>query len=214
MSAMKRMLPKSLIFCFVVLALSTFPSISMKIRADTNPFPLYPCIQPNVTFWKNIYTQYSNNQGVIHDKRNLNIIYGIIEFEDSDLPGGRKINRERIKKAKRKFKKILKKLANGASPSGPEEQRVADLFEPHAKWADFRKAMKNIRCQVGQRDRFREGVIRSGAYLEEIRWIFRDAYLKILLICPTWSHLLTLKPIVNSVPPVSGNLQVPPAEGI
>ncbi len=174
MSAMKRMLPKSLIFCFIVLALSTFPSISIKVRADTNPFPLYPCIQPNVAFWKNIYTQYSNNQGVIHDKRNLNIIYGIIELEDTDLPGGRKINRERIKKAKRKFKKILKKLANGASPSGPEEQRVADLFEPHAKWADFRKAMKNIRCQVGQRDRFREGVIRSGAYLEEIRWIFRD----------------------------------------
>jgi membrane-bound lytic murein transglycosylase D len=174
MSAMARMLRKNLIIFFVWLALSACPGLSIKVRAETNPFPLYPCIEPNVSFWKSIYAHYSNNQGVIHDKENLNIIYGVIELEDPDLPGGRKINRERIKKAKKKYKVILKKLAHYPLPSGPEEQQVADLFRPEAKRADFKKAIKNLRCQVGQKNRFREGVIRSGAYLEKIRRIFRN----------------------------------------
>jgi membrane-bound lytic murein transglycosylase D len=55
----------------------------------------------------------------------------------------------------------------------PEEQRIADLFGPQATAADFRRARNNLRCQVGQKDRFREGVIRSGAYLSEIKEIFR-----------------------------------------
>ena len=52
---------------------------------------------------------------------------------------------------------------------------MAELFGPDAKAADFRSAMYNIRCQVGQKDRFEEGLIRSGAYIEEIKQIFRDA---------------------------------------
>ncbi|UCH21665.1 MAG: transglycosylase SLT domain-containing protein [Deltaproteobacteria bacterium] len=171
---MARMLRKNLIICFVWLALSACPGLSINVRAETNAFPLYPCIEINVSFWKSIYAHYSNNQGVIHDKKNLNIIYGVIELEDPDLPGGRKINRERIKKAKKKYKTILKKLTHNPIPFGPEEQQVADLFGPEARRADYKKAIKNLRCQVGQKDRFREGVIRSGAYLEEIRRIFRN----------------------------------------
>ncbi len=54
------------------------------------------------------------------------------------------------------------------------EQQVAGLFGPDTKPAEFRAAMRNIRCQTGQKDRFRDGVIRSGAYLDEIKRIFRS----------------------------------------
>lgn len=110
----------------------------------------------------------------MHDKRNLEIIYGVIELKDPDQPGGRKINHHRIKDAKKKYRQILAKLMRGEAPSGAEEQHVADLFGPNAQAADYRMAMQNIRCQVGQKDRFREGVIRSGAYIEEIKQIFRE----------------------------------------
>jgi membrane-bound lytic murein transglycosylase D len=171
---MRKILPKDLIFWMVLLVLSVYPGICIQTRAETNLFPKYPSIQPNVSFWQKIYSHYSTHQGVIHDKQNLDIIYGVIALEDIDLPGSRKINRERIKKAKKHFKNILKNLVRAASASGSEEQRVADLFGPHAQRADFKKAIKNIRCQVGQKDRFRRGLIRSGAYLEEIKWIFRN----------------------------------------
>lgn len=143
-------------------------------RAESDSFPVPPVIQPNVDFWTKIYTEYASNQGVIHGSRNLNIIYGVIELEDPDSFGGRKTNKNRIKKAKEKYKAILAKLMRGEAPVGPVEQQVAGLFGPDAEPAEFRAAMRNIRCQTGQKDRFRAGVIRSGAYIDEIKKIFRS----------------------------------------
>ncbi len=143
-------------------------------RAETDTFPLPAVIQPNVTFWTKIYTEYSTRNGVLHDSRRLDIIYGVIELVDPDRHGGRKTNKKRIKKAKKKYKAILAKLMRGETPAGPVEQKVARMFGPDTKPAEFRSAMRRIRCQTGQKDRFRDGIIRSGAYIDEIRRIFRN----------------------------------------
>jgi membrane-bound lytic murein transglycosylase D len=157
----------------VVLLLCSLPAGADAIM-EPDPFPVYDSIRPNVSFWKKIYTQYSTTQGVIHDKQNLGIIYDVIELKDRNRHGSRKINQTRIKTAKKKYKLILAKLAGGETPIGSEAQRVAALFGTEAKPADFRAAMRKLRCQVGQKDPFRQGIIRSGAYLEEIMQIFRD----------------------------------------
>jgi membrane-bound lytic murein transglycosylase D len=154
-------------------------AVSIHAGADTimesDSFPVYDSIRPNIAFWKKIYSEYSTSQGVIHDKQDLGIIYDVIELEDRDQYGNKKINRDRIKAAKKKYKLILAKLARGEAPVGFEEQRVADLFGVNAKPADFQAAMRNLRCQVGQKDPFRQGIIRSGAYLQKIKQIFRDS---------------------------------------
>ena len=126
-------------------------------------------------FWLKVYTHYSSDQGVIHDKYQMNRIYGTIPLVDPYIGSGRKINNKRIKAAKKKYKAILSKLMQGKPPTGPEEQRVAQLFGPKANAAVFRSAMRSLRCQTGQKDRFREGLVRSGAYLDKIKQIFRDA---------------------------------------
>ena len=146
-----------------------------EVRTEPDLFPRYPCIEPNVAFWTKIYTQYSSDQGVIHDSRRMDRIYGVIALEDPYLAGGRKINKKRIKNAKKRYKAILAKLMQGKPPAGLEEQRVAEQFGPDATAAEFRLAMRNLRCQTGQKDRFREGLIRSGAYIDEIKQIFNDA---------------------------------------
>lgn len=170
---MKKTLKLAFVLCCVVTALSARPGLIGKAGAETVHFPVYASIQPNVSFWIKIYSVYPSNQGVIHDKQNLDIIYDVTDLEYPDQPGSRKINRKRIKEIKKVYKNILKKLAHGIPPSLPEEQRIADLFGPEATTADFRRARNNIRCQVGQKDRFRKGVIRSGAYFTEIKEIFR-----------------------------------------
>ncbi len=153
--------------------------VSMHASADTimgpDIFPVYDSIRPNISFWEKIYSEYSTTQGVVHDKQNLSIIYDVIELKDRNPHGNREINRNRIKAAKRKYKQILAKLAHGETPVESEERRVADLFGANAKPADFQTAMRNLRCQVGQKDPFLQGIIRSGAYLQEIKQIFRDA---------------------------------------
>ena len=145
-------------------------------------------IQPNVAFWTKIYTEYSTNHGVLHDSRNLNIIYGVIELVDPDRYGGRKTNKKRIKKAKKKYKAILAKLMRGEAPVGPVENQVAGLFGKDTKAAEFRAAMKRIRCQTGQKDRFREGIIRL-----------------------TLNPLLIPKLTASLVLPACGNSHAPPA---
>jgi membrane-bound lytic murein transglycosylase D len=153
--------------------LSLNPGFCRGSESDTDPFPVPPCIQPNVDFWKRVYSEYHTGQGVIHDNQNLSIVYGTVEILKPDRPGAGKANRRRIKTAKKTYKTLLQKLARGIPPSNPEEQRVANLFGPDARPADFRRSAHRIRCQVGQKDRFREGLIRSGAYLEEIMQILR-----------------------------------------
>ena len=163
----------STVFAALVLAGSIHAAADTIMESDS--FPVYDSIRPNIAFWKKIYSEYSTAQGVIHDKQDLGIIYDVIELEDRDHYGNKKINRDRIKASKKKYKLILTKLARGEAPAGSEEQRVADLFGVNAKPADFQAAMRNLRCQVGQKDPFRQGIIRSGAYLQEIKQIFRDS---------------------------------------
>jgi membrane-bound lytic murein transglycosylase D len=162
-----------IILLSILMVMPALCSVDASVSPPSETFPVYSCIESNVAFWKKIYSEYSTTQGVIHDKRNLGIIYGVIDLKDRDRHGSRKINRKRIKAAKKHYKKILAKLARGEPPEGAEEQRVANLFGSEAQRADFRSAMRNLRCQVGQKDPFRQGVIRSGAYLEEIKRIFR-----------------------------------------
>ena len=165
----KRLFP---IFILTIILVSAF--FGPDARAESDTFPVPSVIEPNVSFWTKIYTEYSSNHGVIHDSRKLNLIYGVIELVDPDRFGGRKTNKNRIKKAKKKYKAILAKLMRGEAPGGPVEQQVAELFGPDTKPAEFRAAMRHIRCQTGQKDRFRAGLIRSGAYIDEIKRIFRS----------------------------------------
>jgi membrane-bound lytic murein transglycosylase D len=163
------------VFLSILPVVMALYSISAGAATVSGTFPEYDSIRPNISFWKKIYAEYSTTQGVIHDKHNLGIIYEVIELKDRNRHGSRKINRDRIKKAKKKYKLILVKLARGEPPKESEEKRVANLFGTEAQRSDFRSAMRNLRCQVGQKDPFRQGIIRSGAYLAEIKQIFRDA---------------------------------------
>ena len=163
----------------IFFALTFFGMVLVSLPASASiadaEFPVYDSIRPNVIFWKKIYTEYSTTQGVIHDRKNMAIIYEVIDLKDRNRHGSRKINKQRIKKVKKKYRHILTKLAQGKAPGNSQEKRVAALFGSQARPVDFRNAMRNLRCQVGQNDPFRQGIIRSGAYLTEMKQIFRDA---------------------------------------
>ena len=166
---------KLLILFIFVNFLISYSDLCRPLRAETEIFPTNESIQANVNFWTKIYSEYSSRQGVIHDNKNLNIIYEIIDLMDAGNPRGRRINKKRIKTVKAKYRSILQKLSqrSPSTPLRPEEQRIVDMLGLEARPSDFLEARRRIRCQVGQMDRFREGIIRSGAYLDEIRRILR-----------------------------------------
>ena len=176
---MKKMHLKFCMFLLFLLSNFFFPA---ALYGNTTPFPVYPSIEPNVNFWTKVYSEYSTAQGILHDSQNLNIIYEVIDLIDPDRYGAKKINEKRTQKVKRKYKNILKKLAQNPSVSDGEAKRVAALFGKNSNGAVFRKAMYKIRCQIGQKDRFREGIIRSGAFIDRIKEIFLSYGLPVGLI--------------------------------
>jgi membrane-bound lytic murein transglycosylase D len=159
-----------LLFFFLLFHLSLMVS---RPCAASDPFPSFPCLEPNVRFWVDAYTKYSTTDGIIHDDTDLSIVYGVIELLPPDMPSSRHTNEERVRIAKEHYRKILENLAENGDPQDPEERRIAALFGPNARPDAFRDAINNIRCQVGQKDRFERGLIRSGAYLQRIKDIFR-----------------------------------------
>jgi len=127
-------------------------------------------LEPQVNFWKKIYTQYTTKHAVIHDMDDPSIIYEVVYLGEQALSSRMRGKKVRPKIAK--YKKILGKLARAKNQSGLsfEEKRVAGLVK-----YNFSRASRNIRMQLGQKDRFEEGVRISGRYMKRIREIFSDA---------------------------------------
>ncbi len=156
----------------IILLLSVCASASATDLPNKDILPVYSSLKPNIKFWTDVYSNYTTRQCIIHDRDQVNLIYEVIPLVSQGQTKARKINRKRIKKAKKKHKNILLRLAAGHKPKSKTENDVAMLFGPEAKLKSFKNAAYQIRCQIGQKDRFRQGIIRSGAYLDAFRKIF------------------------------------------
>ena len=136
-------------------------------------FPIHDTMRPNVEFWKKIYSKYPSTKGVIHDSYNLAVVYEVVDLKPLGY-GSRKINKRRIRAAKDKYRKILARLGQGHAPKTRLERKVYRLFGKHPTKDQFNKARHNVRFQLGQKDRYLAGLVRSGQYLERIKAIFRS----------------------------------------
>jgi peptidoglycan lytic transglycosylase D len=161
-------LRSSLFFFFLWLS-ATLPATSFASEA----FPRYPVIENNVRFWEKVYHHYSTSQAVVHDSYDLSKIYAILPIFDHRIPGASRINAPIFKDAEKKYSGILNKLAKGITSRSDDEKRIAAMFHMHTK-KQLQQAANSIRIQIGQKERFLEGFIRSGTYLSAIRKIFRD----------------------------------------
>ncbi|BBO75413.1 hypothetical protein DSCW_28300 [Desulfosarcina widdelii] len=158
-----------------LLALAIFSISAVPVQADGERFPVYPAIEPNVAFWTQIYARYSTSQAVVHDSLHLDIVYEVIDLKPMKEAGARKINRKRMKQASRRIADILKRLAADPKAADADCRRVAALFGSQPDSKTFARARGRVRCQIGQQDRFQAGVIRSGAYLDQMRAILRSS---------------------------------------
>lgn len=168
----------------LAILLATFWTLLILAPAPalTNPnFPHYTIIEKNVLFWEKIYSRYSINSVVIHDREDLSRIYDVIPLIDSKVTGADKINRLTIKLAIQSCQKSLLKLAQGKKPVTKREKHIISLFLGTNASQQMTKAANTIRSQRGQKERFLEGVIRSGKYLPEFKTIFLSHNLPIEL---------------------------------
>ncbi len=117
-------------------------------------------------FWIRVYTEVTTDQGLLHDDWNLGLVYEVLRFDAAAAPAQRE---KRVAEAKARYAALLKRFAAGATDDlSAHEQRILRAFGPSATPRDFRDAIGRIRFQLGQADRFHEGLIRAAVWEREI----------------------------------------------
>jgi membrane-bound lytic murein transglycosylase D len=134
----------------------------------TELFPQPPELQPDVDFWVSIFTEYSTDEGVLHDNRNLGVVYERLAMP-ADL--SRRERNRRVEKRRKELQKVLRTLASGKRDGlSREEARVLALWPEDVERETLSAAVKRIRYQQGLRERFKGGLERSErwrAYINE-----------------------------------------------
>ncbi len=138
-------------------------------RASTEAIPFPAELQKDVDFWIRVYSEVSTSEGLLHDARDLSIVYRKLEFERDIQPRQR---RDAVDEERKKIEGMLRRLASGAGNLSSEERRIKEAFGAKATAASFREAADNVRFQLGQSDRFREGLERSGIWEGHIERTF------------------------------------------
>ncbi len=156
----------SLMWIGVSPAYATFPG---EFETEEFDFTVPAGLESRVNFWKKVYTQYSTQHAIIHDQDNLDIIYDVVYLGERTLSS--RARHRKLKPRVREIQKTLRKLARVKNRVNltPEEERFLRLVK-----TNFIKASRNIRSQLGQRDRFEEGLRKSGLYMKEIKRIFEE----------------------------------------
>jgi len=131
-----------------------------------DPFARPAELEADVRFWIRVYTEVTTDQGLLHDDWNLALVYEVLRFDPADSQAERE---RRVAEAKARYSGLLKRFAAGSTDNlTPHETRILHAFGAAAGPRDFRDAIERIRFQLGQADRFHEGLIRAAAWEKHI----------------------------------------------
>lgn len=153
--------------------------------------PRPAALERDVQFWIRVYSEIPTSAGFMHDERNLSVVYEALRFAPNLTPQQRKPT---VDEARERYQQLLGRLAaalaGDAPAAGPigevadaeraanpaltapavlaglsdEERRVLALWGPGITPARLLEASRGVRFQLGQADRFREGLVRSGRW--------------------------------------------------
>jgi len=124
--------------------------------------PRPPQLEPDVQFWIRVYTEIDTNSGFLHDEHDLTVVYEALHFAPEAPPA----ERERlVDDARDRISAALRRIVDaGEGPLSADDQRIKDAWGTAGTPVRLRQAVDEVRFQLGQSDRFRSGLIRSGAW--------------------------------------------------
>jgi membrane-bound lytic murein transglycosylase D len=152
---MKLSLPRLVV---VVLALAS-PALAQRLELPSQG------LENRIEFWKKVYTQYGMDDVIIHDRIHVNLIYDVAARGDQN---------SKITGVQQAIDEIRDNLTTPENLSTYAKQiRDAIMANGVPVNADSLAGLRdNIHTQLGIKERFRDGVVRSGRYLEAFQEIF------------------------------------------
>jgi len=131
-------------------------------KPESTVMPRPAALERDVQFWIRVYTQVDTNGGFLHDQYNLAVVYETLHFAPNTSPRQREhiVDQER-----NKYVAALRRIAAAKEGAlSEDDQRIKDMWGAEGTPSRLLEATDDIRFQLGQADRFREGLIRSGAW--------------------------------------------------
>lgn len=137
-------------------------------------------LQGKFDFWRLVFSKYGDKQLVFHHRDHPEIVYSVLDMQEfaatfSGKEYARKVNQATDEETAR-IKEALLYLADGNNPRTPFQRRLVQLFShlSGSSRSHYRDAAEDgqIRNQRGVKERFRDGVVRSGRYLHAMERVF------------------------------------------
>jgi len=122
-------------------------------------------LENRVDFWKKVYTQYGEDDVIIHDRVHVNLIYDVATETDQA---------SKISAVERALDEIRSNLETPEALS-PAAQQIRDAVAAYGlpvTAAVLQELRSNVHTQLGIKERFRQGIIRSGRYVDSFQQIF------------------------------------------
>lgn len=130
-------------------------------------------IQQAVDFWSRVYSEIDTQTGFIHDRRDPQLVYEVYPLDAGDTP--RRQQRD-IDGRLKQYRRLLADMVDKQHAKyDAEQQRIAALMgvvQPSEK--QLRAAVKQIRFQRGQADRFAEGIARQKRLGSDVRQVLAN----------------------------------------
>ena len=147
-------------------------------QSHTHALPELNELQPQVEFWRKVYSHWRLDQAVLHDNRHMNLIYAVIALpgphSDHYSKAQRAYVRSRLKDLQTELHALADKSAFG-EPLNFRDSELAELITQQVgRWAIW-GAAERVRSQRGLRERFKRGIELSGRYLPQFEMIFQQA---------------------------------------
>ena len=151
---------------------------SLTTSGDT-AFPAPPELQPQVAFWRSVYSTWGRNRVALHDDRYLDLVYGVLTLPGEIGENQTVEQKDFVKGHQENLRAILRELeykAAANAPLTPVEQRLVTRIRASSGGpAAIVGASERLRSQRGMRERFKRGLEISGRYNAAFRDVFREA---------------------------------------
>ncbi len=142
--------------------------------AQDAELPEPEALRSAVAFWMRVYLEATTSAGFLHDSKKMGVVYETVRLEEGQ---GHRARERYVEARKDHWRAALRRIAKGGEPRDQDEENVLRMFSLELDRppgpADLYEAARRIRFQLGQRNKFRDGIIRSGAYEDDMRAVFR-----------------------------------------
>ncbi len=168
-----------LLWSVLLLIVSSIPSVSSF--AEIPGFP-EDGISDRIEFWEKVFTIYGEDDLIIHDAQRVDLIYAVVNERS---------RRSGVQRVRNLLGEVRSNISNPDQLS-TEARRLYDMIEADGvriRAGDIAVLQGRIHVQRGIKERFRDGVVRSGRYLKYFEEVFEAEGV------PT---VITLLPLVES----------------